>query len=334
MLSLILLQSRSYADIATLLRLGEDDVRARAHAAARDLVESDASPDPNVQERLIDYVLSEQTVSERERTRSILEGDPVAREWASRLADGLAPLAKGNLPAIPGAEPKEPDVLDEPDVPEEPGVLEQPNVVEEPDVLPEPVPDDHESATVNGDTPAAEPAPRVVAAARPRPEPSRAPRASTRTRLLVPALGALVIVAAIVIVLVASGGGGGSHRGSTTAAGNGAQLVLAPVAAGSPAGGSATVERQQGGLLLLLRGHGLPPNTSSDSYAVWLYNSQSDARLLGFVSPAVGASRSFTNSVMLPSDAGSFHGLVLTVETVAQPSAPGRILLRGALRLP
>jgi hypothetical protein len=341
-LSLILLQSRSYADIATLLRLDEDDVRARAHTAARGLVESNLQLDPEVQERVIDYVLSEQTVSERERTRSILEDDPVARDWASRLTDGLAPLAKGKLPAIPGAEPQEPDVIPDaepeaPDViagaePEEPNAPESP-VLERPDPAPpdpEPATDDPEPAATNGDAPAADPAPRVITSTRPRPEP---PRGSTRTRLLVLALGALVLVAVIVIVAVSSSGGG-TRKPSAASAPAGTQLALAPVAAGSVAGGSATVERQHGGLLLLLRGHGLPPNTTSDSYAVWLYNSQSDARLLGFVSPAVGASRSFTNSVMLPSDARSFHTLVLTVETVSQPSAPGRIVLRGALRLP
>ena len=269
-------------------------------------------------------------MSERERTRAILEDDPVARDWASLLADGLSPLAKGNLPAIPGTEPEEPDAPEPVDVPQPPDVLGPADV-------PEPparglVPDEPEPATANGDTPAAEPAPRMIATPRPRREPSRPPRGSTRARLLVPALGALLIVAVIVIVLVASGGGG-SHHGATTA-GNGGQLALAPAAAGSTAGGSASVQRQPGGLLLLVRGHGLPPNTSSDSYAVWLYNSRSDARLLGFVSPAVGASGSFTNSVMLPSDAGSFHTLVLTVETVAQPRAPGRIVLRGALTLP
>ncbi len=330
MLSLILLQSRSYADIATLLRLGEDDVRARAHAAARGLVASDASLDPDLQERVIDYVLSEQTVSERERTRSILEDDPVARDWASLLADGLSPLAKGKLPAIPGAEPEEPDAPEAPDASEPPDVPKQPDGLEPP--ARQLVPDNPEPVTAHDDTPAAEPAPRMIATLRPRREPSRAPRGSTRVRLLVPALGALLIVAVIVIVLVASGGGE-SHDDATTT-GNGGQLVLAPAAAGSAAGGSARVQRQPDGLLLLLRGHGLPPNTSSDSYAVWLYNSQSDARLLGFVSPAVGVSGSFTNSAMLPSDAGSFHTLVLTVENVEQPSAPGRIVLRGALRLP
>jgi hypothetical protein len=329
-LSLILLQSRSYADIATLLRLGEDDVRARAHTAAKDLVESNAQPDPDVQERVIDYVLSEQTVTERERTRSMLEEDPVARDWASLLADGLSPLAKGKLPAIPGAEPEEPDVPDPAAVHEPPADVPEPPAVVEPPVRGL-VFDHPEPAPANGDTPAAERAPRAILTTRSGPKLSQAPRGSTRTRLLVSALVALVVVAVIVIVLVASGGGG-SHHGTATPTGNGAQLL--PTAAGSTAGGSATVERQHGGVLLLLRGHGLPPNTSSDSYAVWLYNSQSDAKLLGFVSPAVGASRSFTNSVLLPSDAGSFHTLVLTVETIEQPTAPGRIVLRGALRLP
>jgi hypothetical protein len=103
-LSLVLLQSRSYAEIAGLLRLSEDDVRDRAHTAARQLAETGEQPSELAQARIIDYLLGAQSVSERGDTRTELLDDPIARGWATRLADGLAPLAKTPLPAIPNSE--------------------------------------------------------------------------------------------------------------------------------------------------------------------------------------------------------------------------------------
>jgi len=103
-LSLVLLQSRSYADIAGLLQLSEDDVRDRAHTAARQLAETGEQPSELAQARIIDYLLGEQSVSERGDMRTELLDDPIARGWATRLADELAPLAKTPLPAIPNSE--------------------------------------------------------------------------------------------------------------------------------------------------------------------------------------------------------------------------------------
>lgn len=306
MLSLILLQARTYADIAILLRLPDDDVRKRAHAAAKHLVDSNAAPAPAVQEQVIDYLLGEQAVSEREQTRSILQDDPVAREWAAKLVDGLSPLAKGNLPAIPEAPAKEP----------------APAPVDDEPVAPEPV-----QPVIMVTAPSAEPPQPVVMTTAPSKEPSPQ-RTRPRGRLLALALGTLAIAVAIVIVVVASGGGGSHQHSSTT------QLVLTPVAGGSSAGGSATVQRQNGGLLMELSAHGLAPNTHSNSYAVWLYNTPSDALLLGFASPPVGPSGAFKNGAALPRDASRFHMLLVTVETVQQPAKPGTIVLRAPLTLP
>ena len=150
--------------------------------------------------------------------------------------------------------------------------------------------------------PASQPSRRVIATARPPAEPPARRRSAPRWTL-VPPLG-LLVVAAVIVIIAVSSGGGGTHRPSSAGVGT-TQLVLAPARAGSHAGISATVEPGQGGLVLLLRGHGLPPNTAADTYAVWLYSSQSDARLLGFVNPPVGRSGSFTNSVALPAGAGS-----------------------------
>ena len=304
MLSLVLLQSRSYADIAALLHLDEEDVRKRAHTAAAHLVASEEMPSEDAQARIIDFVLGEQTVSERSDTRALLEDNGVARAWATQLVDGLAPLAKGELPAIPrDAPPREPET-------------------------PRPKPRPHAPRPPRPATPSPPPR-RVAATARP-PVTSQGRRWLPGRTWLAP-LGILAVAVVIVVLEVSSSSG--SKPDSASSKGMVAQLVLRPTSAASSAGGSATVVHHQGGLLLQLRGHGLPANTRADSYAVWLYNSQSEALLLGFVNPPVGRSGSFANGVTLPADANRFHAVVVTIETVSQPSVPGKIVLRGPLEL-
>jgi Anti-sigma-K factor rskA/Sigma-70, region 4 len=298
-LSLVLLQSRSYADIAALLHLDEADVRRRAHTAAVHLVASDERPSADAQVRIIDFVLGEQTVSERSNTRALLEHDSVARAWAIQLVDGLAPLERGQLPEIPRDAPKQP---------------ETPQAERR-------TPDTAPPATAT----APEPPPRVIAAAR-APIDAQPQRSPSIWKIFLP-LGILLVAAVIVVLSVSSGGN------SKPSSGMASQLVLRSTTADPGARGSATVMHQHDGFLLQLRARGLAPNTRNDSYAVWLYNSQSEALLLGFVSPPVGRSGSFANGVTLPADADRFHAVIVTVETVSQPSTPGKILLQGPLSL-
>ena len=57
---------------------------------------------------MIDYMLGEQTVSERVETRAELARSESARSWATELAAALAPLAKTPLPTVPGDTPDPP----------------------------------------------------------------------------------------------------------------------------------------------------------------------------------------------------------------------------------
>jgi hypothetical protein len=324
-LSLILLQGRSYADIAALLRLPDDDVRERAHAAARGLVESNAAPAPDVEAQVVDYLLGEQTVSEREQTRATLESDSVAREWAAQVVEGLSPLAKGKLPAIPDAPTEEakPEAVDLKLAAVEP---EPPADVSEPA---------EDAATPPADNGTATPTERGrgrrrrLTASTPSAA-ERPQRVRSRARVLATAIAALVIVAVIVVIVASSGGGSNKPASSSGIT----QLVLTPAPADAGAGGTVTVQPQNGRPAAEIRAHGLAPNTRSNSYGVWLYNTPSDALLLGFVSPPVGRSGTFENGTALPADASRFHFLIVTAETSGQPSKPGAILLRTPLRLP
>lgn len=74
---------------------------------------------------------------------------------------------------------------------------------------------------------------------------------------------------------------------------------------------------------------GVPANTAHNAYAMWLYNSASDAVRLGFVNPGVGRDGRLRTAGGLPADAARFRELLVTLETHANPSAPGPIVLEG-----
>jgi len=110
------------------------------------------------------------------------------------------------------------------------------------------------------------------------------------------------------------------------------RLALAPTAAAGQAAAAGAVIRKGTSLQLVLQAKGLASN-NGDSYAVWLFNTPVDARLLGFVSPQVKSSGTFSSGVTLPTDAIRFRLVLVTRETRARPSAPGVAVLRGPLSL-
>jgi hypothetical protein len=64
---------------------------------------------------------------------------------------------------------------------------------------------------------------------------------------------------------------------------------------------------------------------------VWLYNSPSDAHLLGFVNPGVTSNGRLSTAGALPSNANHFKQLIVTRETQASPKQPGSVILQGVL---
>lgn len=168
----------------------------------------------------------------------------------------------------------------------------------------------------------------------------------------------LAIIAAILIVL--SSGGSSSHHSSSTAAasspttpttssptattGTGtttgaaprivAQINLLPAQKGSRAAGIAEILKQGTNTGVAIVAQGVPANTTHppNSYAVWLYNSPGDARLLGFVNPGVGSNGRLSTAGGLPSSASHFRQLIVTLETVQNPRTPGQVVLAGTLR--
>ena len=156
------------------------------------------------------------------------------------------------------------------------------------------------------------------------------------------ALAAVLAAAGVAIVIVLSVNGGtgaprtvvqrSQHRASPTAVRPLLRLVLLPAGPDRGAFGAGAVVRQKGALLLL-QARGLRPN-HNDSYAVWLFTTPVDSRLLGLASTGVGSDGTFSSGTSLPDDAIRFHALTVTRETSSEPTHLGQIVLRAPLSLP
>lgn len=109
-LQLVLRQGRTYAEIAGLLKISEAAVQNRALTALDAIGPASAELDDDRQDEIGDYLLGQQSASERAATRELLEGDQPARDWARQVASDLraAGVAGDDLPEIP-AEPAEVD---------------------------------------------------------------------------------------------------------------------------------------------------------------------------------------------------------------------------------
>lgn len=193
-------------------------------------------------------------------------------------------------------------------------------------------------------------------------ESSSGPRSSRLGGMIVIGLVVAIIIVGVIVLL----GSGGSKKKpnalastpttavSTTAAGASssttptttsttsttstaakvvAQINLTPPAAGSKAAGIAEVLREGTTNGIAIVAQNVPPNTTHppNAYAVWLYNSPTDAKILGFVNPGVPTSGKLSTAGGLPTNASHYKELIVTVESSANPKAPGTVILQGTL---
>jgi len=307
-LQLLLRQGQGYADIADLLAIDPDAVRDRAHAALDALgPEAGQRLRADLREQISDFLLGQQSPLEAERTREQLASSAAGRAWARGLAGALRPLAGTRLPDIPDAAPE---------------AREEPR----------------------RDEPAG-----YEAFGRPEGRSER-PASKLGGALL---LGGIALVLAVVVVLLVSGGDDGDDKPertgstvSTTAPGRtatnaqGQPEPIAQINLFSTSGNQRTVGLAQIFAMgrrraIIVAGQGLAQGT----YALWLFNSPASARLLGFVPQRVDRQGRFATQGELPADARRFKFLVVTQEQVTRstqrpPTRPGRVVLRGELKLP
>jgi len=314
-LELVLRRGRSYEQIAELLSIDRAGVRERALAALDALGPQTGVPAER-RALITDYLLGALPRRVADEVRDRLAGSPSERAWARVVASELQPLASGPLPEIPVAAPR--------DETPEPAAAAAP-----------------EPAAPAPDRPARKPRPQRARGGSP-----AGPRVSRTGGAVLLAAGAAIVIA-VVLVLVLSGGGSkkpvsaaarSTTSTSTTPKTSGttpqvvSQINLNPPSGGA-AKGIAEVLRQQGKTGIAIVAQGLTPNSKKppNAYAVWLYNSPTDSKILGFVNPAVGSNGRLQTAGGLPTNAKHFQKLLVTLETQSNPKSPGTIVLEGAL---
>jgi hypothetical protein len=323
-LQLLLDRGLSYAEIARLVSTDEATVRSRAVAAARALAPATAIPEER-QGLIADYLLGQLPISAESAIRRIM-AEPAEGTWARALRSGLASVTSAPLPEIP----------------DEVAVRRA-----------------SASVALQG------PPPPVAAPASSdeRPTPVESANAPSRERWLSGVrehprmlLGASVIMVAVAaaVAALATGGGSDSRRRDTRGARSArtpaatatttstrstpvrllAKVTLTPPTGDSKAVGVADVVQEGTRKGLVIIAQGVSPNTKhpTNAYAVWLYNSPTDAQLLGFVNPGVGKSGRLETAGGVSSGAARYARLLITLETRSYPKTPGRVVLEGTLR--
>src|ERR1039458_264767 len=324
-LHLLLEDGRSYAEIAELLSIDRAAVRART-LAAFDAVGPPCEIPFERRALIVDYLAGQLPLRVAEEIRGHVSESASERAWVAAVRSELAPALSPPITDLPKPASTRPATNQQaphtpvaaPAIPTE----ATPPTVEEP----------------------------VFASTR-----RRAPRLSTP--VLATNTVAIIAIGAVIVLLSSAGAspkhpslrttgrasGAGSSASSTAASTSTsttktsvhvlAHLKLASATPASKVTGIAEVLQDGSTKGLVVGARNVPPNTTHppNAYAVWLYNSPTDARILGFVSPGVGKNGRLTTAGALPSDAGLYRTLIVTLETNGNPKTPGTIILRGTL---
>ncbi len=310
-LSLLLLQRKSYAEVAALLGIPERAVHDRAQAAIVVLAPRRARElTPESRREIGDYLLGQQPgVAERLRTRALLNSSEPARAWAADLAAQLAPMAGSSMPDIPA------------------GPIAGGGGVGSSAPAPQRVGDLSPSSPASGGARA----------------PSPLATRSQRSSRVGGAILLAVIVTAIIVAVVLLTGGSSAKKSNTTTPGQTAgtvtktgptiddQIALRPAKPGVKSVGAAYVLSEGSKRAFFIDAQKLPLPRGF-YYAIWLYNSPTS-----FVpvtkSSAVNSKHRLEGISPLPANAAEFHEVLLTRETSSRPTRPGRVILRGPLSL-
>jgi len=336
-LDLVLRRGRSYDDIAALLAIDRAGVRARA-LAAFDAIGPETGLSPESRALITDYLLGQLPDRVAEQARERLAQSPYERAWARVVASELEQIATEPLPEIPdGSRARSAPAAAAPAVAD--------SAAAAPVAVPAAAPADGSPAA----------GPREPG---PRPPRRRTPRLSDRPSsrrggAIMLGVGALVVVVVVVVLVALIGGGSNKKHSATTAASstaagtktptsttsttstNKAQLIaqinLNPPSGTGSAKGVALVVKDGSAYGLIIEAQGVAPN-SHNAYAAWLSNSATDSLRLGFVNPAVGKTGKLQVGTALPTNAGHYKQLLLTVETASNPKTPGTVVLEGSFK--
>ena len=325
---LVLQRGRSYAQIAELLKISEDAVRARAHAGLIALAPEVELPADEVAQ-IADFLLGQQEGKPRQATRRLLRDSDAAYLWAATVRASVEDL--GPVPELPeGGEKAAP--------------AGAPPATTEGDPL------------EAGDEEPAKPAPRPrpLREARPRKRPVAATEtdgavAASSSRLggaLLIGGGVLAVVVVVLFLFVFGGDDDKDGDPESAAATATATASATPQAVGqinlsgtngSKAKALMTLYASQGQLAFTLEGTGVPQNKRNEAYAVWFTSPGGGSQRLGFAQPVgkggqLGTTGPRTEDLdKFPRWLARYKQVVVSRERTGNAKTPGPIVLRGEL---
>ena len=305
---LVLQRDRSYAQIAELLKISEDAVRARAHAGLSALAPEVELPADKIAQ-IADFLLGQQNGKPRQSTRKLLRDDAAAREWAETVRGSLEGV--GEVPELPaGAETR----------------------VEEEPAKPAPRP----RPLREGRRPVAATEPEETAAA-----------SSSRLGGALLIGGAVLAIVVVVLALFVFKGDDkdkspkSSAAASATATPSATPQQVGQIALkgtnGSKAAGVMTLYTAQNQLAFTLQGANVPKNKSNEAYAVWFTTPGGGSQRLGFAQPVTANGQLGTTGPRtadldkFPRWLAKYKQVVVSRERNGSAKKPGPVVLRGAL---
>jgi hypothetical protein len=300
-LQLLLRQGKGYDDLSGLLRMDASEVRSRAYDALDTLGPGAGGLPAERRHEIADWLLGQQEPDEAAATRVFVDGSTAGRVWAHGVlpelpAEGAVTEAPAQ-PAAPADAAGAADAADEPDT-----------------------------------TPFA-PAPRA------------APRVSRRGGALLIGGALAAVAAAVVLFLVLSGGDDKKGESTGTQAANTtstqaqpkvrAQINLTPPTDGPAKKALAIVQivDVSGQQAINAVSQGLPTSNKKAAYGIWVYNSPSQAKLIGGFDKTDNKGHLVYQGALPKSlDVASYKEILVTQETSGNPTKPGTIYLRGAIQ--
>jgi hypothetical protein len=311
-LQLLLRRGKSYDEIAALLKSDAAAIRSRAHGAVELLGPDGTDVDADRRNEIADYLLGQQTASQRAATREYLEASAPGRGWARGASGALAMLAGAEADKLPEVPAEREEVA------EAFGALEARTARQE----------------------------EVKLAAK------RGGWLMSAGLGLGLAVVIIVIVAiassggddnkgsdSAVATTTSPTGTSTSPTSTTPNPATDPQILAqgvlrAPDGSGSSASGQVAIVRfpENNRYRLALTAKGIPPSSSSGSaYAVWFYTSPGSALFLGFPDKVVGANGKLDTVADLSPDTPNYKEVLLTSERSNAPTKPGTIVLRARL---
>ena len=306
---LVLQRDRSYAQIAELLKISEDAVRARAHAGLSALAPDVELPADKIAQ-IADFLLGQQNGKPRQSTRKLLRDDDAARAWAETVRGSLEGV--GELPDLPAGA-------------EKPVEEEQPA---KPAPRPRPLREGR----------------RPVAATEP--EGTAAASSSRLGGALLIGGAVLAIVVVVLALFVFKGDDKDKSPKSSAAASATATPTATPQQVGqitlkgtngSKAAGVMTLYTAQNQLAFTLQGANVPKNKSNEAYAVWFTTPGGGSQRLGFAQPVTANGQLGTTGPRtadldkFPRWLAKYKQVVVSRERNGSAKQPGPVVLRGAL---